>query len=109
LTIYYKCDIIYLVSDVKEGDSLANTDTLNEIRKNIQEYVGQQVTLKANKGRKRTMIREGILENTYPSIFVVKINGDYNSVRRVSYSYSDILTETVEITLRENNQQIKVS
>lgn len=94
---------------MKEGDGLADRNTLNEIRKNIEGYVGQQVTLKANKGRKRTMIREGILENTYPSIFVVKINGDYNSVRRVSYSYSDILTETVEITISENNHQIKVS
>ncbi|WP_090440827.1 Veg family protein [Natronincola peptidivorans] len=88
---------------------MADRNTLNEIRKNIEGFVGQKVTLKANKGRKRTMIREGILENTYPSIFVVKINGDYNSVRRVSYSYSDILTEAVEITIGADNQQIKVS
>ncbi len=88
---------------------MADRNTLNEIRKSIEGFVGQQVTLKANKGRKRIMIREGILENTYPSIFVVRIDGDYNSVRRVSYSYSDILTETVEVTVNMNNQQIKVS
>ncbi len=88
---------------------MADRNTLNKIRQNIEGYVGEQVTLRANKGRRRIMVREGILENTYPSIFVVKINGDYNSVRRVSYSYSDILTETVEVTINKNNQQIKVS
>ena len=106
-TLFY--DIISLARVSKEGDGLADRNTLNEIRKSIEGFVGQQVTLKANKGRKRIMIREGILENTYPSIFVVRIDGDYNSVRRVSYSYSDILTETVEVTENMNNQQIKVS
>lgn len=109
LTTFSNYDIIYVVRDVKEGDGMADKNTLNEIRRNIEGYVGQQVTLKANKGRKRTMIREGVLENTYPSIFVVRINGDYNSVRRVSYSYSDILTEAVEVTVSKDNHQIKVS
>ncbi|SDK85839.1 Veg family protein [Natronincola ferrireducens] len=88
---------------------MADRNTLNEIRRNIEGYVGEKVTLKANKGRKRTMVREGVLENTYPSIFVVRINGDYNSVRRVSYSYSDILTESVEVTVSKDNHEIKVS
>ena len=87
---------------------MADKSTLNEIRRNIEGYVGQKVTLKANKGRKRTMIREGILENTYPSIFVVKIDGEYDSGRRVSYSYSDILTESVEVTVSIDNNAIKV-
>ncbi|MCC5912030.1 MAG: Veg family protein [Clostridiaceae bacterium] len=87
---------------------MADRSTLNDIKRNIEGYVGQKVTLKANKGRKRTMIREGVLENTYPSIFVVKINGEYNSVRRVSYSYSDILTESVEVTISTDNNAIKV-
>ncbi len=83
---------------------------LQEIRKNVEEYVGQRVVLKANKGRKRTIVREGILENTYPSIFIVRIDGQLKDhVRRVSYSYSDILTETVEITVCDGNKSIKVS
>lgn len=88
---------------------MATKTTLNEIRENIEGFVGQKVTLKANKGRKKTLVREGVLENAYPSIFVVKIDGGYDSVRRVSYSYSDILTETVEITVSKGDQQIKVS
>ena len=107
-------DIIVKVA--KEGDYLAiktpldGTNQLQEIRKNIEGYVGQKIVLKANKGRKKTTVREGILENTYPNIFIVRIDGKFDdNVRRVSYSYSDILTETVEITVCSDNKSIKVS
>jgi len=108
--------LLYDCQCCERGDYLANknlpngTNKLQEIRKNIEEYVGQKIVLKANKGRKRTVTREGILENTYPSIFVVRIDGQFGDhVRRVSYSYSDILTETVEITVCSGNKSIKVS
>ncbi len=89
---------------------LDGKNQLQEIRKNIEGYVGQKIVLKANKGRKKTTVREGILENTYPNIFIVRIDGKFDdSVRRVSYSYSDILTETVEITICSDSKSIKVS
>ncbi len=65
--------------------------------------------LKANKGRKRTTIREGIIEGAYPSIFIVTINGGYNTTRKVSYCYSDILTSTVELTVIDEEKEIKIS
>lgn len=108
--------LLYNCQCCERGDYLANKtppngiNRLQEIRKNVEEYVGQRVVLKANKGRKRTIVREGILENTYPSIFIVRIDGQFKDhVRRVSYSYSDILTETVEITVCDGNKSIKVS
>ncbi|WP_130807318.1 Veg family protein [Senegalia massiliensis] len=84
-------------------------NTLDQIKENVAIHIGEKVRLKANKGRKKTTIREGILENAYPSIFVVKIEGGYNSVRRVSYSYSDILTETVEVTLCDIDNKVRIS
>jgi len=92
----------------ERGDDLADRNTLGEIKKTIEGYLGKRVTLKANKGRKRIVVREGILEDTYPSIFIVKVFGDFDTVRKVSYSYCDVLTETVEITVCENNRPIKV-
>lgn len=65
--------------------------------------------LKANKGRKRTTVREGIIEGAYPSIFIVTINGGYDSTRKVSYCYSDILTSTVELTVIDEEEEIKIS
>lgn len=80
-------------------------NSLSKIRKDVEDCVGKKVILKANKGRKKTTVREGILESAYPSIFVVKISNDYDSVRRVSYTYSDILTETVEVTICEGERR----
>ncbi|MBF8982464.1 Veg family protein [Lutibacter sp. B2] len=87
---------------------MATKSTLTEIRKNVEFLVGEKVRLKANKGRKKVSVKEGIIEKTYPSIFVVCIDGGFDTVRRVSYSYSDILTETVEIIKcnQENNIQV---
>ncbi|MDD2573594.1 MAG: Veg family protein [Bacillota bacterium] len=84
-------------------------DSLERIKKDVETCVGEKVRLKANKGRKKTFIKEGILESTYPCIFVVKFNTDQDSIRRVSYSYSDILTETVELTICSENRKIKCS
>jgi uncharacterized protein Veg len=82
-------------------------NSLDKIKRDVENIVGRRVRLKANKGRKKTFVKEGILEQTYPSIFVVKFENDQNSVRRVSYSYSDILTETVELTVCGENIKIK--
>jgi len=89
---------------------LLEKNSLGKIKKDVKDCVGKKVIVKANKGRKRTTTREGTLESAYPSIFVVKISNEFNSVRRVSYTYSDILTETVEVTICEGeNKKIKIS
>ncbi|WZL73539.1 Veg family protein [Clostridiaceae bacterium 35-E11] len=88
---------------------MAAKNTLAEIKMNVEHLVGEKVRLKANKGRKKVSVKEGILEQAYPNIFVVCIDGGYNSVRRVSYSYSDILTETVEITVCDKEKKVQVS
>jgi uncharacterized protein Veg len=88
---------------------VATKRTLTEIKKNVEFLVGEKVKLRANKGRKKVSVKEGIIEKAYPNIFVVCIDGGYNTVRRVSYSYSDILTETVEIIRSSNDSDMQVS
>ncbi|TYQ14807.1 UNVERIFIED_CONTAM: uncharacterized protein Veg [Acetivibrio alkalicellulosi] len=83
--------------------------SLFQIKKDIETCVGQKIQLKANKGRKKAFIKEGVLENTYPSIFIVKFENDYEATRRVSYSYTDILTKAVEIVVCKDNRKIHVS
>jgi len=81
---------------------------LFQIKKDIETCIGEKVQLKANKGRKKSFIREGVLENTYPSIFVVKFENEYETTIRVSYSYTDILTKAVEIVVFRDNKKIEV-
>lgn len=73
---------------------------INKVREEVDAFVGNKVTIRANKGRKRIIIKEGYVENTYPSIFVVKVqNENATTFRNVSYSYTDILTRDVEISI----------
>jgi len=82
---------------------------LCEVKKSIDRCIGQKVQLKANKGRKKGLIKEGILENTYPSIFVVKFENEYETTRRVSFSYTDVLTNAVELFVCRENVIVQVS
>lgn len=85
-------------------------NSLSKIRKDLEGCIGKRVILKANKGRKKTTVREGVLESAYPNLFVVRISNQYDSIRRVSYTYSDVLTSTVEITIcDEPEREIKIS
>lgn len=72
--------------------------TLQDIRRNIEDLVGQEVQIKTDKGRKRILIKEGVITATYPSLFVVDV-GEGSRERMVSFSYADIVTETVVVTL----------
>ncbi|MCX7695506.1 MAG: Veg family protein [Caloramator sp.] len=78
-------------------------ELLDAIKKNIDEHIGEKVLLKANNGRKKVLVKEGILEQTYPNIFVVRVEASDNTSRVISYSYSDILTKNVQIVF-ENDE-----
>ena len=75
--------------------------SLNDIKQILDSHLGQKLLLKANGGRRKTIERSGVLAETYPSVFVVELDQDENSFERISYSYADVLTETVELTFTE--------
>jgi uncharacterized protein Veg len=85
-------------------------NALLEIKKSLEAHVGQKITLRANGGRRKTIERTGVLEETYPSVFIVKLDQEQNAFKRVSYSYADILTETVEVTVcGDNDGQVRIT
>ena len=69
--------------------------TIATIKKDIETHIGDKVTLKANGGRKKVLVNDGVLESAYPSIFVIRLESD--TQRTVTYSYSDVLTKTVQL------------
>jgi len=75
--------------------------TIMEIKRGLEEQIGKRLRLTANGGRRKTIIRSGVLSETYPSVFVVELDKDENAFERVSYSYADVLTETVELKFLE--------
>lgn len=78
---------------------MTGRNRLIDIRDSVMHNVGAKVILKADRGRKKIVENFGTIESAYPSVFTVVIDGEFNEPRRVSYSYSDVLTSTVEITI----------
>jgi len=88
---------------------LSSPRAIAEIKKDLEGFVGSKIRLKANRGRNRIVEKEGILESIYPNIFVVRLN-EKKVERRVSYSYADVLTETVELFIYDtDDEQIKIA
>lgn len=81
-------------------------EVLSAIKNDIEDHIGENVLLKANSGRRKVIVREGVLEKTYPNIFVIKVEGNDNTTRMLSYSYSDILTQTVQLVYKPSNLAI---
>ena len=72
---------------------ICKTDITN-VKTAILDKVGQKIIVKGSLGRSREFEKEGTIEKAYPNIFVVKYE-DNN--RTVSYTYTDLLTRTVEV------------
>ncbi len=70
---------------------------LAEIKRNLDSLVGARIRVKANKGRRRIVEREGILQKTYSNHFIIRL-GEAHSHRVLSYTYADVLTEAVKLT-----------
>ena len=85
---------------------MATVQTLDNIRLSLEKHIGKRIILKANKGRKQITTRRGILENVYPSVFIVKVeeSGNASGYQRLSYSYSDVLTENVKLQIFKENK-----
>ena len=84
-------------------------NTLLDIKRSLEPHVGSKIMLRANGGRRKTIERTGVLEEIYPSVFIVKLDQEQHAFKRVSYSYADILTESVEVMLCNDEGQVRIS
>ena len=72
---------------------------INEVKKNIEDHVGQKVLLRGSLGRNKSFEKEGTLVNAYPNMFLVQTD---KGMEKLSYRYVDILTKTVEFNVNDN-------
>ena len=84
---------------------MAGKKSISNVQETLAQHLGKAVTLKANSGRKKYIERSGILEGTYPNLFVVRVE-EKSVERRMSFSYVDLLTGTVVLTVKEGNEDI---
>ncbi len=72
---------------------ICKTDIAN-LKTDILEKEGQKIIVKGSLGRSKAFEKEATIEKAYPNIFVVKYE---ENNRNVTYSYTDVLTRTVEV------------
>jgi len=73
---------------------------LNSVRRVVGNHVGSRVKIRSNRGRHKVEIAEGIISETYPSIFTIQLVDCVDEgAKMMSVSYADILTKEVQLML----------
>ncbi len=75
---------------------------LGQVKKDIETCLGQKIILKSNIGRNKIIEEEGKLSETYPNVFVVEFE---EAKRKATYSYTDVLIKSVEISVADSNNE----
>ena len=76
------------------------------IKKELENHIGKKVIVRANKGRKKIVTRKGLLQATSQSLFVLEVFHGEELVT-ASYTYSDVLTSTVQVTVLDEDVTYK--
>lgn len=71
-----------------------------KVKRAVSSHIGSKVRIRSNKGRHKVDVTEGIITQTYPSIFLIEVKNDLEkSCQTVSFSYTDVLTQDVQMIL----------
>jgi len=82
-----------------EVKHMYNRKDVFHVRNDIQRIVGRRVKLETNKGRHKSVVNSGVVSNVYPGIFIVQLYEGQDPSRKLSFTYTDVLTNAVEVTL----------
>lgn len=72
---------------------ICSTDIMN-LKTDILDKIGQKIIVKGSLGRNKSFEKEATIEKAYSNIFTIKFD---EGSRNATYSYTDILTRTVEV------------
>ncbi len=67
---------------------------IENVESDIRKIIGKKVQAKVNIGRNKYEIFEGIIENAYPFLFILRLKNEIKS-----FSYVDVLTKDIIIKL----------
>ena len=74
--------------------------SVGSVRRAVSRHVGSKVRVRSNLGRHKYDVTEGVSTETYPCIFLIRVeNAEEDSYQTVSYSYTDVITKDVQLTL----------
>ncbi len=72
------------------------TKNIKDVKRMVIACNAQQVAVRVNLGRNKSVSYSGVLSGIYPALFTVKPD-DEDFLGKTAYSYSDVLCGTVKI------------
>ena len=69
---------------------MTNAEKLQNVKDEDFNLLGKDLYLTVNKGRKKIIKFNGVIESVYPSMFIIK-STECVDLDRTSYSYNDVL------------------
>lgn len=82
---------------------MISKESMLRVRKDVENYIGEEILIKSNVGRNKKVNKRGIIDSAYSNLFVVK---EPESTRKLSFSYADVLMNSLEITKVNDGEQI---
>lgn len=82
----------------KGCDTMEGISRVESIKLSVESNVGKRVRIVSGRGKRHKIVQSGIIEKAYPSIFVIKLDENFKR-DRMSVSYADVLTKTVQLAL----------
>ena len=74
---------------------MVSKDSLQKVKQEVENYIGQEIVVKANVGRNKCICKRGMIDSTYPNLFVFK---DIETQSKLSYSYADLVTNNLQLS-----------
>jgi uncharacterized protein Veg len=88
------------IENIGKEKIIMKQNDVNKVRNAVISQTGKKVKVRINRGRHKVDVTEGVISQTYPSIFLIKIQENADTpIRFMSYSYTDILTKDIELIL----------
>lgn len=72
---------------------------ITRAKSDVEKFLGSKVKVRFNTGRKKMATTEGVLSHAYDSVFSVEYVLGKEDIRNATYSYKDLVTRDVQITL----------
>ncbi len=73
---------------------------IRKVKLSVDHNIGSKVKIRANRGRHKIDVTEGVITKTYPSIFLVEVENKLDdTTQMISFSYTDVLTKDVQMQL----------
>lgn len=82
---------------------MISKESMQQVKRDVESYIGQEIFIKSNVGRNKKVNKRGVIDSVYPNLFIVK---EPESARKLSYSYADVLMNSLEITKVDDGEQI---